>query len=494
MKFIPGRIVGLWRNRSLATRFLVVYLLLSLTTVASLTWRSGTLLSTALEEEYEHELELQAFVVAGALQSGVEEMLKGERTPVQVLALMQRFATDTESRITLLNPDLEVVFSTDSAIPPGGSYPYPEILAAMNNQEQHDIRVDSVTGETRLYVAAPIWEEDHLLGVVQISIPWERVRARIWGEWSRLIVSGVLAIAANVLASLWLAFGIVRPLRELTKAARDISEGRLDRRIPVTSCDEVGRLAHAFNEMAQQLQQMIERQRMFIANASHELRGPLTSIKLRTEALLEDGGMSPERRQRFIAEVDREVDRLQRLAERLLDLTRLQMRPDARPFQVVPLAQILADSVDIITPRAARKQVSLVQEVAPDLPPVHGDPEDLSELFLNLLDNAIKYTPSGGSVTLRAYTQDSHVVVEVSDTGEGIPSEALKDIFEPFYRVDKSRSRRVGGSGLGLAIVKAIVEAHKGRIDVRSTPGEGTTFYVTLPRYRPGQGEGDEGA
>lgn len=492
MSVTPNRLAGLWRNRSLAIRFLLVYLLVSMITVATLTWRSGTVLTTALEEEYEHELELQALMVASALQVDVEDMSEGKRTPVQVLALMQRFASNTDSRITLFTPDLQVVFSTDPAVPSGGTHRYPEILAALDSREQHDIRVDPVTGDERLYVAAPIQEEEHVVGVVQLSIPWQRVHTRIMSEWTRLIMSGLLVIAANVLVSLWLAFGIVRPLRELTGAARDLSQGHLDRRIPVTSGDEVGRLAHAFNEMAQQLQEMIERQRMFIANASHELRGPLTSIKLRTEALLEDKNIPPERRRRFTKEVDQEVDRLRRLAERLLDLSRLQMRPNARAFQVVPFSQLLHENLDIIAPRAAKKEVSLVREVAQDLPPVYGDPEDLSELFLNLLDNAIKYTPPGGTVTLRAHTKDDHIVVEVSDTGEGIPVDALPHIFEPFYRVDKSRSRRIEGSGLGLAIVKAIVEAHKGQIDVRSVPGEGTTFYVILPRYRPGRKESVE--
>ena len=480
---VRTRVVRAWRDRGLATRFLIVYLVLSLTTVATLTWRSGTQLSTALEEEYEHELELQAFVVASALTSDMEGMSKGNRAPAEVLALVQRFATETDSRITVLTTDLRVVFSTDPAVPPGVVEAFPETKTALSGQEQHHVRVDRFTGDERLYVAAPIREENHTLGVVQISIPWTRVRARIFGEWTRLIVAGVLAVLANILVSLWLAFGITRPLKELTVAARDIANGQLDRRIPVVSHDEVGRLAQAFNEMAQQLQEMIHRQRMFIANASHELRGPLTSIKLRTEALLDNKEMPPAQRERFLAEVDREVDRLRRMAERLLDLSRLHIRPDVRPFQVVSLTRILQDTLEVIGPRARQQNVTLEADIPQHLPPVHGDAEDLSELFLNLLDNAVKYTPSGGRVRVRARAENQHILVEVADTGEGIPPDDLPHIFEPFYRVDKARSRRIGGSGLGLAIVKTIVEAHGGTIGVESTPGAGTTFYVTLPRY-----------
>ena len=473
-----------WRDRSLATRFLTVYLLLSLITVSTLTWRSGTQISTALEEEYEHELELQAYIVAGALTSDIEGLLEGERSPLEILALVQRFATETESRITVLTPDLAVVFSTDPAIPPGGREAYPETLAALRGSEQHHIRTDAFTGDTRLYVAAPIREEEEMLGIVRISIPWARVQERINQEWMRLIISGALAILANVLVSLWLAYGVTRPLQELTTAARDIAAGHLDRRIPVTSRDEVGRLAEAFNHMAEQLQEMITQQRLFIANASHELRSPLTSIKLRTEALLENNEMPPEQRQRYLVEVDKEVERLRRTAERLLDLSRLHIKPDARPFQVVSLEQILQDALDIMTPRARQHHITLQGDISPNLPPVHADPEDMAEVFLNLLDNAVKYTPPGGVVTVRARAANQNIVVEIADTGEGIPPEDLPHIFEPFYRVDKARSRRVGGSGLGLAIVKAIVERHGGKIEVRSTVGKGTTFYVTLPIHQ----------
>ncbi len=470
-----------WANKGLAVRFLVVYLTLSLVTVSLLTWRSGTQLSRALEEEYEHELETEAFIVAAALSSDVEDMLDGERKPIQVLSLMRRFATDTESRITFISSDTRVVFSTDPAIPPGEPQPFPEVMAALQRSEQHTIRTDPYTGDVRLFVAAPLIEEEHLIGVVRISVPWERVRVRIVGEWTRLILTGLLLIAANVLVSLWLAFSIVRPLRELTAAAQDIASGNLSRRIPVSSKDEVGQLAYAFNEMAERLQEMIEQQRLFIANASHELRSPLTSLKLRTEALVEDKNMTLERKERFIRELDREVDRLRRLAERLLDLTRLQVKPKPQHPTPVSITEVIQDVVETLKPRAERQGINLVVDMADKIPPVYGSREDLFEIVVNLLDNAIKYTPSGGTVRVEAHEENGQVVIRVSDTGEGIPKESLHHIFEPFYRVDKARSRRIGGSGLGLAIVKALTDTYHGTIDVQSSPGKGTTFTVKLP-------------
>ncbi len=479
---LKGRIGSLWANRSLATRFLIVYLLISSITVATLTWRSGVQLATALEEEVEHELELQAYVIASALRADMEEMAEERRDPATVITLLNQFASDTDSRITLLDSNMEVIFSTDPAVRPHREHAHPEVLAALRNQEQHDVRMDEWTQEMRLFVAAPIREEEHLIGLVQISIPWERVRSRVIAEWMRLIIAGGLAILANILVSLWLARGVVRPLQQLTRAAREIAAGNLEQRIPVQSRDEVGMLAVAFNEMAERLQEMIQRQHMFIANASHELRSPLTSIKLRTEALLDEERMDPERRRRFLEEVDREADRLRRLAERLLDLTRLQIRPEAHPFHEVDLGAVLTDALTMLQPRATRGGIHLEGDIPPDLPRVWGSDEDLSEVIYNLLDNALKHTPEGGTVRVTARADETHIHLTVADTGVGIPPEDLPHIFEPFYRVDKARSRRKEGNGLGLAIVKAIVETHGGTIEVTSTLGEGTTFHVQLPR------------
>lgn len=477
-------VTALWRDRSLATRFLIVYLLLSVVTVVTLTWRSAAQVSRALEEEFEHELELQAFIIASALRSDMEDMMEERRSPADVLALLKQFARDTDSRITLLDRGLEVVFSTDPVVPPHKEHRHPEVVAALEGREQHDIRLDEWTDEKRLFVAAPVREEQHIIGLVQLSIPWSRVQAQIVRQWTTFVLTGFLAIIANVIVSLWLAYGVAHPLRQLTAAARRIAAGHLDQRIPVTSRDEVGTLAAAFNEMAEQLQEMIHKQHLFIANASHELRSPLTSITLRAEALLENPGMPPEMHRRFLQEVNREADRLRRLAERLLDLSRLQVRPESPVFQVVHLPPILDDALEMMIPRATRAGVQIQRAIPSHLPPVHGSPDDLSEVVVNLLDNALKHTPAGGKVTLGAQTRNDHVVITVSDTGEGIPAADLAHIFEPFYRVDKARSRRAGGSGLGLTIVKEIVEAHEGTVDVTSQVGVGTTFYVTLPRYR----------
>ncbi len=471
----------IWANWGLATRFLVVYLILSTLTVVALTWRYASQIAYALEQEVEHELELEAFIVASVLRTDVEGMVEGRRDAEQVVASLYQFARDIDARITLLDRNLNVIFSTDARIPLHREEMHPEFVAALAGTEEHDVRVDEWTGEQRLFVAAPIRDGDHIFGLVQISIPWERVQVLIYQQWSSLVLAGALAILANIAVSLWLARSIIAHLRRLTEGARRLASGHLDERIVVNSKDEVGQLAIAFNEMAAWLQRTIENQRLFIASASHELRSPLTSLKLRTEALLENEDMPPEQQRRFLQEIDKEVQRLQRLADNLLDLTRLQMRSKARSAQPVHLADILKETIHVFTLRAARSRIHLVSEIPTDLPPVYASPEDLEEIFFNLLDNALKYTPPGGRVELSAKAEGDYVVVTVTDTGRGIPPEDLPYIFEPFYRVDKARSSRSGGSGLGLSIVKEIVETLGGRIKVTSEVHKGTTFSVFLP-------------
>jgi heavy metal sensor kinase len=254
----------------------------------------------------------------------------------------------------------------------------------------------------------------------------------------------------------------------------------------------VGRLARTFDAMLARLDEAFRRQRQFTADASHELRTPLTVIKGDIGVALNRPRGAAEYR-RVLAELEDEVDRLTRLVEDLLLLARADTgRPLLQP-ESLDLAGLLRAVADQVRPLAEAKGLTLHLQV-PDSLPLNGDPDKLIRLFLNLLDNAVKYTPAGGQVTLQAtaavggwssaVTSEASpaVIVQVTDTGPGIPPEHLAHIFERFYRADESRSRAAGGSGLGLAIARWIAEAHGGRIEVDSEPGRGSTFSVWLPR------------
>ncbi|MDN5344964.1 MAG: two-component system, OmpR family, phosphate regulon sensor histidine kinase PhoR [Clostridia bacterium] len=219
----------------------------------------------------------------------------------------------------------------------------------------------------------------------------------------------------------------------------------------------------------------------FVANVSHELRTPLTSIRGFVETLLEGALADPEVSRHFIEIINREAQRLQQLIEDLLALSRLENQPlRLRPGRA-GLMPILERVLATVGPLAEEKGVTVVTEVAADLPPLAISENYLSQVLLNLIDNSIKYTPGGGRVTVRASLEKGQVQVAIEDTGIGIPKESLSRVFERFYRVDKARSREMGGTGLGLAIVKHIVEAHGGSVGVTSKLGEGSRFFFSLP-------------
>jgi two-component system phosphate regulon sensor histidine kinase PhoR len=230
----------------------------------------------------------------------------------------------------------------------------------------------------------------------------------------------------------------------------------------------------------------LERMRQdFVANVSHELKTPLAVIKSNVEALLDGAAEDPEARGDFLAQVSHESDRLEELIKDLLSLARIESGELGLELQPVRLDKAIDDCLERHQARAEVKTLTLVEKPPKDAPPgvaAWADPDALRQVLDNLVDNAIKYTPNGGRITVRWNGVKDHVSFEVEDTGVGIPDRDLPRVFERFYRVDKARSREVGGTGLGLAIVKHLVQVMKGQVRVASAVGKGTTFKVTLPR------------
>ncbi len=224
--------------------------------------------------------------------------------------------------------------------------------------------------------------------------------------------------------------------------------------------------------------------RDFVANVSHELKTPATSLKLLAESLTDVLEEDPEQARFFAEQLKNETERLANLITDLLDLARLESGEGAQGFQTVDVRAVLMIVLARLRPAARHKNISLSwkRSGSTGLYTVNGNETQLTSMFSNLVENAVKYTPSGGRVEVAARPNNNEVVVRVSDTGIGIPKENLVRIFERFYRVDKARSKETGGTGLGLSIVRHVAENHGGRVSVESTLGEGSTFTVRLPR------------
>jgi two-component system, OmpR family, heavy metal sensor histidine kinase CusS len=287
------------------------------------------------------------------------------------------------------------------------------------------------------------------------------------------------------LGGLFLANRALKPIGQIAQMTRQVRiSGDLSQRVHYqgTTDDELARLATMFDEMLDSLQANFEQQKRFTADASHELRTPLTTLKGRLQVALSQS-RSTEAYVDTLQAIEHEVDRLIRLSTDLLLLSRLEQNHQAVDFEPVDLSDFLLAIAAQIKPLAELKHLEFVTHIAPGLR-VFGSPDHLIRLFLNLLDNAVKYTPVKGKVVLDAGVLNGAVVVSVSDNGIGISRDHLPHLFERFYRVEKSRSRSMGGTGLGLAIAQEIVHRHHGAISVDSQPENGSTFTVTFNGFR----------
>lgn len=295
--------------------------------------------------------------------------------------------------------------------------------------------------------------------------------------WSLVSVVG-LAVASGV-GGYVLSGMMLRPVRDITEAAAEITASNLDKRINYKGPkDELWALSQTFDSMVDRLEHSFERQRQFVQDASHELRTPLAAIRTNIEVTEMDPEVSPEEYKDLLTTIKGQTDRLTRLSEDLLLLTREDHdRPEPEPLELAVLAREVLREMQ---PVAQTRNVTLSSSCADDLE-VETNPDLLYRCVLNLVDNGLKYSGEGSTVTVRTALEGANAVIEVADNGTGIPKEALSRIFDRFYRVDRGRSRREGGTGLGLAIVKEIVESLGGTVSVSSEEARGTTFTIRLP-------------
>jgi len=292
--------------------------------------------------------------------------------------------------------------------------------------------------------------------------------------------AGLVAFLLAVVFAAWMGSWITSPLQDIEQASRNISNGEYQQ-IPLQGPDEVKALAGAFNEMIDQVRASQQSQRDFVANVSHELKTPLTSIQGFSQAMLDGTVDSGPALTKAAGIIKTEAERMYRLVVDLLDLARFDAGTVILDRQALELSKLLTHVGNQLIPQAAEARVKLSLDIDP-LPTCVGDEDRLVQVFTNVVDNAIKHTPENGFVKLTARSESGLAKIEIIDSGKGIPDEHISRIFERFYKVDGSRKKETKpGTGLGLAIAQQIIQAHDGTISVRSTPGEGSVFEVTIP-------------
>ena len=326
-------------------------------------------------------------------------------------------------------------------------------------------------------------EAQELLGEVYIipdltAEPYDTFRNLSASTSYFLLVGGALAIIISLILILFLSRRVTSPIGILSKAARQLGRGDLSRRVQVRGEGEVAALAQAFNSMAADLENNEQLRRNLIADVAHELRTPLSNIQGYLEAI-RDRVMKPDAA--TIGSLNEEAALLSRLVNELQELSLAEAGELKLVYQAEDIGKSVKQAVAPWQPKLETKEISLSLDLPDNLPLVNIDWQRVNEVLHNLLENAVVHTGKGGIITVAATKQDNWVEVSVSDTGEGIPAADLPNIFERFYRVDKSRARATGGSGLGLTIARRLVEAHGGKITVQSRVGKGSRFSFTLP-------------
>ncbi|MBS1912168.1 MAG: heavy metal sensor histidine kinase [Bacteroidetes bacterium] len=316
--------------------------------------------------------------------------------------------------------------------------------------------------------------------VIVVAYPITEMESLLKQFFSFLIILGPAVLLLSSIGGWFLARASLHPVDEITRTAKDITASNLSRRLPESkSNDEIGRLSETLNDMISRLESSFERIRQFTADASHELRTPLTILTGELELALRTR-KTPREYEDVLSSALQEVLRLSHVVESLLLLSRTDMAQVSLHMEPTNLTETLADLADAATILGTQKDVYITFRHSETFF-IMADHAKLYQMFLNLVDNAVKYTPEGGMISIAVHRDGKFAEVRVRDTGIGISPEHRKKIFDRFYRVDKARSRELGGAGLGLSIVQWIVEIHGGTIAVESEPGQGSTFIVRLP-------------
>ena len=336
--------------------------------------------------------------------------------------------------------------------------------------------VDAMTG----VYASGIYGEEGLEGVLVYISRVQEIYESLREIQTKILLWLIVVAAAVMLVNVFVLRTITRPISELNEGISRMSRGDLSARVNVRGKNEFAGLAAAFNSMSERLEQLDKSRSQFVSNASHELKTPLSTMKILIETLLYQDPIDPGMTREFLGDVNKEIDRLNRIVSDLLTLVNIDSGAMQLKLDEVDITALMQEQVKRLAPLARENGIEL-EGTGRDALTVTGDSVKLQQVIYNVIDNAIKYTPRGGEVHCAASRSGRMAVIRIADTGEGIPAEDLPHIFDRFYRVDKARSRETGGTGLGLSIVKQIVLLHGGSITPESTLGKGTTFTIQLP-------------
>lgn len=434
-------------------------------------------LENHLIEERKAELLRQANVTAGHIAIG-KYMLDDTKKELFSYEIEQT-SKELESRVIVVDAQgFEVYDSnvTEKSEEGKKTHVYKEMLQAL---EGKDIAIKQQNNTIDAF--ASIVDQNHILGVVRISAPIDNIVSKTLDTLKKqLFILTVLVSVLIGIISFFVSGVITNPLKRMLKVVQKITEGHLDQKIDIKGKDELAELGEAFNNMSNRLLKMDQSRQEFVSNVSHELKTPLSSIKVLSESLILQEDIPLEMYKEFFEDINSEVDRLSAIINDLLLLVKLDQKEIPMTVKHTNLNILIQEILKRLHPLARKKSIELIYESFREVF-AEVDQVKLTLAISNLIENGIKYTHDNGTVKVIVDADHQNAFIKVTDTGIGIPEEDCEKIFDRFYRVDKTRDRETGGTGLGLSITYRTILLHHGSIKVNSKENEGSEFIVRLP-------------
>ena len=472
------------RNR-IIWKFFGAFVLLTIIAVFVLNFFVSLKLRDRFEQKISEQLQSNAVLVGEILK---DDLIEGRGEDIQNKT--KALADKLDLRITVIDRQSKVIGDSETTPSLMESHAdRPELIRAFENGFGQSTRFSDTLNYNMKYVAVRVNDGDEHLGIVRFALPLSEVQIQIQTIYRVVLLGAFVAVVIALTAAYFISRSIISPISQMQIVAQRIAKGDFSRKVKIKSKDELGELAKSLNIMADELQQKIESlKRMdrvrtdFVANVSHELKTPLTLIKGYIETLQDRAIDDKEKAHKFISIIKEHTSRLENIINDLLSLSELELSRNSIVKTDFDLRHLI-DEVAMGFGHAldAKQQTLSINSQGDDFG-VKADSDKIEQVFVNLIDNAIKYTKDAGRINISLLEQQDAITVTVEDNGIGIAKEHLDRLFERFYRVDKARSRQLGGTGLGLGIAKHIVIAHNGEIHIESEINKGATVSVTLPK------------
>lgn len=406
--------------------------------------------------------------------------------------IVERSLAGSNIRGVVTNTSYTVLYDSNSESALLGKVFMRDVLKRALDGEQADTTSTGDNGMLFVSLAVPIEVDGHIVGGVYLAKSVNNINDTIHSTKASLVVFSVLIVILIGILSLGMSYVVTSPMEDFKKVAKEISNGNFSRRMNVKGYNEIVQMAETLNYMCDELCLLEEKRRKFVSDASHELKTPMAGVKLICDSLVSAENLDPEMVKEFLSDMSDEVDRLTRIVERLLVLTKLDAGGSELKLEEIDIRMLIGQVMKKLTPIATSKDIVMYTNYHDTVfKPILIDYDKMYEAIYNICDNAIKYSPEGGFVNVDVTEDNNYLTITIEDNGPGIPEGERDRIFERFYRLDDSRARDTGGTGLGLAIAKEAVTMHNGTIEVKNASEIGSIFTIRLP-YKVNIGGGQD--